>query len=160
MKLHLLAIAGLTIGFASPAMSQETTGTCTGPQDDCRQISSLAKRFDETFNKKDAVAFAANYTPDGIVLLSMPMLSGRAAIAQAFSEFFKLGASHLVDTVTQAHVAGDMAWAFGGWSDTEPGPNNTTQSVHGNWSAVYVRDGGTWLIRQSTANVIRPPPPQ
>jgi uncharacterized protein (TIGR02246 family) len=160
MKLHLLAVTGLAIGCALPATAQEKMGFCMGQQDDCRQIKGRVKAFDNAFNKKDAAALAANYTPDGISLLEMPVLSGREAIAQAFSEFFKMGASNMVETITQAHVMGDMAWAFGDWSDTEPGPNNTTHPVHGNWSAVYVRGGGTWLVRQSTANVIRLPPPQ
>jgi hypothetical protein len=91
MKLHFLALAGLTIGFILPTMAQENTGTCSGPQDDCRQITSRAKAFDDAFNKKDAAALAANYTPDGISILEMPVLYGREAIAHAFSEFFKRG---------------------------------------------------------------------
>jgi hypothetical protein len=55
MKLCLFAIAGLAIGFVVPAIAQEKTGTCTGPQEACLQIVSLIKSYDEAFNRKDTL---------------------------------------------------------------------------------------------------------
>jgi uncharacterized protein (TIGR02246 family) len=157
MKLRLL-VTGLAIGFVTPAVAQEKTGTCTGPQETCLQIVNLIKSYDDAFNKKDAAALGAVFTPDAVEMWEGPMLSGREAIEKFHADGFKAGWSNVVVNVIQMHAAGDMTWAVGDWSDTGPGPNTTTQPYHGNWGGVWVHNGGAWKLRMLTTNTIETAP--
>jgi len=53
-------------------------------------------------------------------------------------------------------MGNNLAWGLGQWSDMKAGPNNTVQELHGNWGAVYERDGDTWKIRMLTYNLAPP----
>ena len=157
MRLHLLAVAGLAIGFVVPASAQEKAGICSGSRDTCERVVALIKTYDEAFNSKDAAAVAAVFT-EMVEATEGPLLSGRAALEKHYGEAFKVGMSRLVVDVDQMHATDDTTWAVGEWRLIGPGPNNTTQPYHGNWGAVYVKTGGAWNLRMLTNNTIETPP--
>ena len=158
MRLRLLATAGLAVGLVAPAVAQERATACDGPQDACQQVANLVKSYDDAFNKGDAATVAAIFTPDGIEMTEAPKVSGREAIERHYSDAFKAGLSHVVVNVDELHVVGDTTWGVGDWSATGPGPNHATRPYHGNWGAVWVRNGGTWRLRMLTNNTIETPP--
>jgi uncharacterized protein (TIGR02246 family) len=154
MRLRLLATAGLAVGLVAPAVAQEKATACDGPRDACQQIVALARAYDAAFNSHDVAGVAGLYTEDAVWMPEGPALSGRGAIEKFLAGLFKAGLSNEVINVREAHVAGDMAWAVGDWSNSGPGPNQTTQQYHGNWGVVYARAGDGWKIRMATTNLI------
>jgi uncharacterized protein (TIGR02246 family) len=157
MRRYSLAAAGLLIGFAAPAIAQEKVGTCDGPRDACQQVAALIRSYDEAFNRKDAAAVAAIFTPDGIEITEAPVVSGREAIEQHYRDAFKAGWSDVMVNVDQFHVKDDMTWGVGDWHANAPGPGNTTRLAHGNWGAIWVKSGGAWKLRMLTNNAIENP---
>jgi uncharacterized protein (TIGR02246 family) len=157
MKIYLSAFAGLILGLAMPAAAQQTT-TCEGPKDVCQKIVELWTRWVTAFNKKDAAGTAAVFTADAVWSGERTKLSGTEAFTKFYDDAFKAGATNASSIPDQVHVVGDMAWSVGSWSDTGPGPNNTTQLYHGNWGAVAVNDGGIWKIRMLSWSVDEPQP--
>ena len=157
MKVGLLAVAGFALTFAEPALAQQTP-SCEGPQDACQQIVNLAAGWDVAFNKKDPGALAALFTPDGIIVGEGPTISGSDAVAKTYTDLFQSGAkfSDHLTKVEQVHVAGNMGWSVGSWSDTGPDPNNN--SYQGTWGNVLVNQGGAWKVRMLTWNRIEPQP--
>jgi ketosteroid isomerase-like protein len=139
----LLALVGLATGFAVPGLAQQKEPSPS--EQDRQQIDALATQYAEAANKHDAAAVAALFTEDGVFVTPEGILSGREAIKKIYRAQFKGGP--VSDTSIKGvalHVAGNLAWAAGQWS------NNT---AHGNWGAVDERDGDTWRIRMLTYNV-------
>jgi hypothetical protein len=65
MKIRfLLALVGLAIGFAAPALAQlkDTVDPKTA-----QEIRALAMKYDAAFNNNDAAAVAALYTEDAVL---------------------------------------------------------------------------------------------
>jgi uncharacterized protein (TIGR02246 family) len=155
-KLGLVAAAGLSIVFISPAFSQQAP-TCEGSKDACQQISDLSKEYDAAFNKHDVAAVVGMFTPDAADAGEGVMLSGREQLEKFYSDGFKAGWSHHSSGPSQVHVMGDWAWVVGTWSALPPGAKD---KVQGSWGAVDVREGGTWKIKMLTWNVAEPPPQQ
>ncbi len=157
MKVHLSAFAGLVLGLAVPASAQQTT-TCEGPKDVCQKIADLGTRFDTAFNKKDTAGTVATFTADAVWSGERTKLSGSEAFTKFYDAVFKAGFTNSSASVDQVHVVGDMAWSVGSWSETGPGPSNTTLPYHGNWGAVEVNDGGIWRTRMLSWSVDEPEP--
>jgi ketosteroid isomerase-like protein len=64
MKMRLLlTLAGLAIGFAMSAVAQEQS---TVDPEVRQQIEAVLAKYDEAFNKQDAAAVAALFTPVGV----------------------------------------------------------------------------------------------
>ncbi len=160
MNPRLLTVASLAIGFATPALAQEKSAACDGPQDACQQIVSIPKKWEAAFNKKDAAGAAALYAQDAILVPEGPIVSGREAIQKFWSAAIQAGFSDAVVNTDQVRVAGDVAWGAGDWRETGPGPNHATQPFHGKWGAVFTRDGGTWGLSLDAVNTIESPPSQ
>ena len=152
MKSYMSPLVGLAFIVALPAAAQQMK--CDGPQDTCQQFVALAKAYDAAFNKHDVAGVSGLYTEDAVWMPEGPALSGRGAIEKFLAGLFKMGLSNEILNVHEVHVAGDMAWAVGDWSNSGPGPNQTTQQYHGNWGVVYARNGDTWKTRMLTTNLI------
>jgi hypothetical protein len=124
------------MGFVAPAVAQQNVGNCIGPQDACQQIAAMGKAYSTAENNRDMAAALGGFTEE--------FLGG----------LFKMGLSNNVLNIDRVHVTGDTAWAVGHWSNTGPGPNQSIQQYHGNWGAVYVRNGDTWKVCMLTTNLI------
>jgi ketosteroid isomerase-like protein len=118
-------------------------------EQDRQEIESLATKYAEAVNKNDATAVAALFMEDGVFVTPAAIVMRREAIETAYQELFK--GSPVSDAAIKGvdiHVAGNLAWTFGQWS------NNIE---HGNWGAVDERNGNTWSIRMLTYNVTPSP---
>ena len=78
--MHLVALAGLAIGFAVPALAQEQK---TVDPEVRQQIEALIAKQDEAFNKNDAAGCTADYTQDGIEVWAWETAGGAAIGQQA-----------------------------------------------------------------------------
>jgi ketosteroid isomerase-like protein len=99
-------------------------------------------------------AALGSFTEDAVWMAEGPALFGRQAIEGFLGGLFRMNLSNNVLNFDQVHVTGETAWAVGNWSNTGPGPNQSIQQYHGNWGAVYVRNGDTWKVRMLTTNLI------
>jgi uncharacterized protein (TIGR02246 family) len=108
-------------------------------EQDRQQLDSLGTKYAEAVNKNDATAIASLFTEDGVFVTPVGIVSGREAIEAANQELFKANpVSDMAIKSVEIHGAGNLAWAFGQFS------NNIE---HGNWGAVDERVGDTWSIR-------------
>ncbi len=159
MKMRFLASAIVVIGLTSPVAAQQKTGTCTGPQEVCRELASVPQKYDAAYNKGDASAVAAVFTKDAVLAAPRgPNLRGTEELQAFYANAFRAGFSSDLLKVQTERVIGDMAWAVGQWSAMRPGANHTTRPRQGNWGAVFVRDGDTWKIQMLAPNVMEPAP--
>jgi ketosteroid isomerase-like protein len=118
-------------------------------EQDRQQIDSLATKYADAVNKNDATAIAALFMEDGVFVTPEGILVGREAIKTAYQEQFKSrSVSDAVIKGVDVHVAGNLAWTFGQFSDS---------TNRGNWGALDERNGDTWSIRMLTYNITPPP---
>ena len=88
--------------------------------------SALGTKYDEAFNIKDAVALAALFTEDAVLVTPEGLFPGRQAIEKRYAGMFKR--SHLTDFFgvrDQLNAIGNELWAVGEWwslLQTEKGP--------------------------------------
>ena len=156
MKIRLLlALAGLAINFALPAFAQQKEPT---PNEQDRQwLDTLVKKFDEVWNNNDAVALAALYAEDAVIVTDTGPIYGRNAIAKHFADLFKQ--VHFSNHIAKAdqyspHMIGtDKAWSNGQWSTTIQVQNGSPIQLKGYWSDVNVREGNTWKDQLETFNI-------
>jgi hypothetical protein len=117
MKIPFLStIAGLVIGFAVPAFSQQKE--TVDPQL-AEQLAALSKKSGEAFNSNDAAAVAALYTEDAILVPDTGPVYGREAIERYWAGLFKkFHVSNQADKAApdSPHTigtAGNEAWSHG-----------------------------------------------
>lgn len=158
--LHVFALMGIATPLALPA--QETTPTPPAETEDAAILESLgdaAVRYVDAFNRVDAAAIAALYTPDGeIVSLDGGILVGRKAIEEFHLEMF---AGEVVPKIAlEAHdlrlpapglaiEEGEFHLTF---ADDEPVSTITYQAVH------IRQEDGTWLLASSRSLADITPP--
>lgn len=138
----------VAIAFALPVSAQQVD----------QSVRQQIEMYKEHFNKQDAPALAALYTKDGVLVGRGAVTSGTQAIVEFYERIFQSGTSHFEATVEQASLLGnDVAIGIGEYHVNGQGQSGAIK-IDGNWTAVYVRDAGTWKIRLLTA-VPKPPPP-
>jgi ketosteroid isomerase-like protein len=157
MKIRLLlAIVGLAISFAAPAFAQQKDAA--DPQI-AEQLTALSEKTNEAFNNGDAVALAALYTEDAVLVNDTGPIYGREAIEKHWADVFKkYHFGNHIDKRDQysPHIigtAGNEAWSNGEWSETIQGQNFGPIQIKGYWSNITVREGDTWKIRMDAFNV-------
>ena len=86
MKIRLLlAIVGLAISFAAPAFAQQKDAA--DPQI-AEQLTAVSEKTNEAFNNGDAVALAALYTEDAIIVTPQGPVYNRQAIEKWYADGF------------------------------------------------------------------------
>jgi uncharacterized protein (TIGR02246 family) len=150
----VIILIGLAIGFALPAISQQTDT----PDPQLRQrLIALMEKHNVAINNNDAAGVAAAFTEDGVLVVQEGPSFGRAAIQKFYEDLFqKVHFSNNVTTVDEnsPHVIGSdgkAVWATGAWSATIKGEGFGPIDIKGYWSAI--RGGEDWKIRLLTANV-------
>jgi ketosteroid isomerase-like protein len=151
-KRLLLALAGFAISFAVP--TPNTPDPQIARQRDLRgdpnalgKFGALGLKMDEAFNKNDAVALAALFTEDAVLVASDGMFFGRKAIQKRYAETFQRWPITTSSGQGSSLNAIDNAiWSTGKWWSTRRGQIGP-KFESGFWSAIYVRDGGAWKIR-------------
>ena len=114
----------------------------------------------ENWNKHDVAGIAALYSKDGVLVTATGAVrSGPQEIEQAYQSAMKTFPQHNGQTVEQISPLGnDADIRIGKFHLSGQGENGPTK-LDGRYTAVDVREGGTWKIRLLTAVPI-PPPPQ
>jgi uncharacterized protein (TIGR02246 family) len=103
--------------------------------------------------KKDAHSAAALFTEDAIRVTPQGIITGRAAIEKSLDAGFKVFTPDSGSADQAGILLGEGIMArVGTWSGTYNGANGPMHQK-GYWSAMLVREGDTWKIRQETFNV-------
>src|SRR6516164_8986637 len=122
MKIRLLTLVGLAIGFALPTFAQQTNT----PDPKLREaFATLLRKMDDGWVNSDAAALAALYTDDAVhVTFNEPPIYGREAIQKHFENDFKQ--LHFIKYLSKPeeyspHVlgtAGNELWGTGEFDQT------------------------------------------
>jgi len=124
-----------------------------------QQIERIAAAYVENWNKHDAAGIAALYTKDGVLVTPTGAVrSGSQEIEQASQGvMMKTFPQHNGETIEQISPLGnDADIRIGEFHLSGQGQNGPTK-LDGRYTAVDVREGGTWKIRLFTAVPIAPP---
>ena len=151
MKLPLVvSIVVSSICLTTPTFAQQKDAV--DPQL-AEQVRALAAKYDEAFNKNDAVAVAALYTEDAVFETPNGTFDGREAIEaeNAKHYFAERHSRNLVTLVNEVAGVVEEVRATGTWSDTfeEIG----TIHADGTYSWVLIQEGDSWKIRKSTFEI-------
>jgi uncharacterized protein (TIGR02246 family) len=147
MKMRsVIALAGLAISFAMPAIAQQQN---TIDPEVRQQIEAAVKKHEEAYNKYDAAAYAALYTPDAIEVLSWQSEGGATVGQQAIekmaaAEFASFPAKQSF-TLVQVYAIGTEICAISEFIHYRPGGKGYAVTI-------YVREGDDWKIRMVYAN--------
>jgi ketosteroid isomerase-like protein len=146
MKMRLVALAGLAISFALPSFAQQQN---TVDPEVREQIEAAVKKHEEAYNKYDAAAYAALYTPDAIEVLSWQSEGGATVGQQAIekmaaAEFASFPAKQSF-TLVQVYAIGSEICAISEFIHYHLG-------VKGHLVTIYVRDADDWKIRLTYLN--------
>jgi len=142
-----LSLVLIALSILSPAFAQ----TDQNLRADVERISAAHA---ENFNKQNAAGIAALYAK-GATLVNAAGV--QTSIEENFQNAFKTGFNHQEVTVGEvASIAPDIALGMGEYANSGQGQSGPLQ-VRGRWTAVYIREGGVWKIRQLTAVPIPPP---
>ena len=145
--IRLLSLVLIALSILSPAFAQ----TDQNLRADVERISAAHA---ENFNKQNAAGIAALYAK-GATLVNAAGV--QTSIEENFQNAFKTGFNHQEVTVGEvASIAPDIALGMGEYSNSGQGQSGPLQ-VRGRWTAVYIREGAVWKIRQLTAVPIPPP---
>src|SRR5258708_5237201 len=82
----VVALVGLAIGLAVPTFAQQKDAADPLIR---QQLHALGQKYDEAFNNGDAVALAALYTEDAVLVTDIGPFYGREAIEKYYANLFK-----------------------------------------------------------------------
>jgi uncharacterized protein (TIGR02246 family) len=151
MKIRsVMTLVGLAISFAVPALAFE--GNLAGDLKALDEFTAFGRKYDQACNNSDAIALAALFTEDAVLVTPEGLFAGRQAIEKLYAEFFERW--HPINYIGQADQLNAIdkgAWAVGKWWCTIQTQNGPV-FVRGYWSSIYAREGDAWKIRMSTFN--------
>ena len=142
MKLRLLpAIAGLAICLVLPAIAEVQSAVDPEVR---HEIEALLIKYDEAFNRNDAAAVAALFTPVAVEVLGWETGGGAASGQQAIEKRYAVelagGMNNHVSKLVQVYPIGSEVCAIikvsvAQWKNTAV--------------RIYVRDADTWKINMT-----------
>jgi ketosteroid isomerase-like protein len=145
MKIPLVvAIVGLAIGFALPALAQEEN---TVDPEVHQQIEAELTKYDEAYNKNDAAAIAALFTQDAVELWygasEGGLAFGQQVIEKRYATEFGAHPSNASHKLLQVYAVGNDICAITEWAWTV---------YKGHSVRIYAHDADTWKIRVAYVN--------
>jgi|HubBroStandDraft_6_1064221.scaffolds.fasta_scaffold956487_1 uncharacterized protein (TIGR02246 family) len=147
MNLILVAVAMIPAFAAEPQKGDLAA--------DVAAINALNDKLVAAFNSNDAIAMAATFAEDAILMLSnQPAIEGRNTIQSRFEVRFKNNWVKIVNTTLEIEVAGDWAYIRGHFTHAVT-PKSGGKTVEG--SSKYLRilrrqSDGSWKIYRSIDN--------
>ena len=148
------ALVGLAISFALPTSGQQTNTVDPQVRE---QLDALGNKFNEAWNNNDAVALAALFTEDGVLVTNTGPIYGREAIEKHYADLFqKVHFSNYLGKADSRHMIerdGNKAWSNGAWSETIQGEKFGPVQLKGYWSSISVREGDAWKDQMVTWNI-------
>jgi ketosteroid isomerase-like protein len=142
MNIRLLsALAGLAIAFAVPAVAEDRN---TVDPEVRQEIEAVLMKYDEAYNKQDAAAVAALFTPVAVEVLGWETGGGAASGQQAIEKRYAVelagGMNNHVSKLVQVYPIGSEVCAI--TKDSVAQWKNTAVRI-------YVRDADTWKINMA-----------
>jgi ketosteroid isomerase-like protein len=142
MNIRLLsALAGLAIAFAVPAVAEDRN---TVDPEVRQEIEAVLMKYDEAYNKQDAAAVAALFTPLAVEVLGWETGGGAASGQQAIEKRYAVelagGMNNHVSKLVQVYPIGSEVCAI--TKDSVAQWKNTAVRI-------YVRDADTWKINMA-----------
>ena len=130
------------IGLAKPAAAQDMR----------QQLERVVATYADAENNADAAAVAALYTKDGEAVSpfgNAVIKRGQQEIEQYYQAVFQaLKDRHVQMKLDQAtQIRPDTAVGTGSFVVTGKAENGDAVKMEGNWTGVYVLDGGAWKVR-------------
>ena len=154
MKIRLpLALVGSAISFALATFAQQK-GT-VDPKI-IEQLREEDKNFEEAYNKHDAVAIAALFTDDAVLVTPHGTFTGRAAIEKKYEEedFETYNGSDMVSTTERITPVGNELHLTRRFRANYQSGGSFIK-IEGNASPVFVLEGDIWKIRSETVEVTK-----
>jgi ketosteroid isomerase-like protein len=119
-------------------------------------VEKLAAAYADNFNKQNPAGLAALYANGGMLVINTGTITD---ITKYYEGAFKAGLDHDEITVDQAQPLGtDALIATGEYRITGKNASGAPIEAKGLWTAVDVREGGTWKVRMLSAFPKAPPP--
>ncbi len=116
-------------------------------------MESLAREYDEAFNKRDASALASLYLEDAqIIAADHEIIKGRQAIENYWKQDLASVDFKQTSTVVEVEDHGTVAVETGTWAGWK---SDGTAADKGKYLLVWKRDGATWRIHRETWNTAR-----
>jgi ketosteroid isomerase-like protein len=142
MNIRLLsALAGLAIAFAVPAVAEEQN---TVDPEVRQEIEAVLMKYDEAYNKQDAAAVAALFTPVAVEVLGWDTGGGAASGQQAIEKRYAVelagGMKNHVSKLVQVYPIGSEVCAI---------TKNSVAQWKNTAVRIYVRDADTWKINMA-----------
>jgi ketosteroid isomerase-like protein len=129
-----------------------------------QELLALAKKFEEAWDNNDAVALAALFTKDAVLVNDSGPVYGREAIEKYYADLFKnVHFSNNVTTYNDSscpHIMGTNGsemWENGEWSMTWQVKGGDPVQGKGYHASIAVREDGV-LKKRMLINNITPPP--
>jgi uncharacterized protein (TIGR02246 family) len=114
-----------------------------------QQIEAVLAKFEDAYNKNDAVAIATLYTADAAEVLQKEeaggSVSSREAIQQRYTAQFASNPSKLSLKLVQVYAIGDDVCAISEFSPR-------FRSGKGHRALIFVHEGDDWKIRVAYTN--------
>jgi len=140
--------------FAFSIFSSVGTATAFAAEMDVSKCP-VNKQWEDAYNRGDAAAVAALYTPDAREVSPAGIRIGAMAVKERVEENHKEGMSNVLITATKCGIEGAFRWSSGTWkADSRQGP------ASGFWTAIEVKNGDAWKMQNLTWNLTPPPPTQ
>jgi uncharacterized protein (TIGR02246 family) len=145
-----IIVAFVALSLITSASAQQVD------QNTRQQIERIAAAYVENWNKHDAAGVAALSAKDGVQVTATSVKSGRQELEQAYQSAMKTFPRHNGQTIEQISPLGnDADIRIGEFHLSGQGPNGPIK-LDGRYTAVDVREGGTWKIRLLTAIPLPP----
>ena len=137
------------------------TGCQTSTAADEEAIRELERYWEDATNSRDAVALAAYYTEDAVLMQpNEAVLEGWNAIRASVEEDWESGlySDDARSVVNGVEVSGDLAVARGSWTGTTNPADGQPFQDRGYWMGIYRRqDDGSWAVAWAMWNSALPP---
>jgi uncharacterized protein (TIGR02246 family) len=150
---RLLTSSAILIALSTPTVAQQSDTSRR------QAVEKILATYEADFNKHDAAGISGLYSKDGILLSpDGKTRTGQEEIEENYEDTFKSGVNNIQFTLNKvAPLATDSVIYLGQFHASGEGKNGPMTS-DGHFSAVAVREGGTWKIHLATA--FRGPPPK
>lgn len=151
MMQRTLSLSLVVIGLATSAPAQQSA-----TNQDARKIAEdLTRQWEQAYNRGDAEAVGALFTPDGVYVGPTGILSGQKEIASALQGRIRQGWTKETIKLGEAREVGNIAWAVGDYmlvgSNEQAG-----KQMNGRYGLVAMREGSTWRISMITTFFVQP----
>jgi uncharacterized protein (TIGR02246 family) len=146
----LLSIVAIAIGTTLPAAAQQNS-----TQDLKAAAAALVAQRVQFYNKQDAAAIAAQFTPEAIFVELLPTLEvmrGKEEIQKHYQQLFDAGATSFQQKITQVELHSNEAGVMAG--DYSVVANGKT--ITGHWFEMLHQEDGAW---KATVHVFARPNP-